>query len=61
MISSPDSVEFSADLAAQRDAIEGEIDQLRSRKSLLVENDYLDQLEELMLKLAGVYDQAEAK
>ncbi len=61
LISSPEAIGFPEEMEARRTAIESEIDKLRSRKSFLAENDYLDQLEKLMLQLAELYDEAEEK
>ncbi len=42
-----------------RDALEAQVEQLRRRRGMLEESDYLQQLEELMLPLARLYESAE--
>ncbi len=61
LLTSPDNPVFPPELDAQRAAIEAELDQLRAQKGLLPEDAYFGQLEELLLRLSSVYDQAEAQ
>lgn len=49
-----------AELAQRRDAIEAKIAELRSRKTLLAEEEYYSRLEAMLLELAACYDEAEA-
>jgi hypothetical protein len=60
VFSSPDVPQFDGELAAQRTQIEQEIDTLRSAKATLPADEYYAQLESLLLKLASLYDAAEA-
>jgi hypothetical protein len=48
--------ELSPAVRARRDDLEREIEKLRETKSTMPEQDYYDQLEKLMLKLAAVYE-----
>lgn len=50
-----------AELAARRDAIEERIENLRSRKTTLQEQEYYSQLEALLLELAACYEEAETE
>jgi hypothetical protein len=60
LYSSPDSPVFSAELEQQRTRIEARIDSLRKQKAQLASETYFDQLEQLLLELAAVYDAAES-
>lgn len=59
LYSSPQAPVFSSSLAERRALLEKQIDMLRSRKEELAHVEYFDQLEQLLLKLASVYDEAE--
>ncbi len=58
---SPSVARFSPELDAQRIALELSIEKLRAQKSSMEVDAYFDQLEQLMLQLAKLYDAAEAK
>lgn len=49
---------MGADARARRDAIEAEIESLRSKRAAMAEADYYAQLEKLMVRLARVYENA---
>lgn len=57
--SSPEATQLTPELELQRSQIEAELDKLRASKQNLPESDYLNQLEQLMLKLSAVYEAAE--
>lgn len=59
LYSDPVKPAFPEALDRQRRNLETELELLRNRKPLLDEDDYLDQLETLMLQLAELYTQAE--
>ncbi len=55
-----DEAAMPAELAQRRDAIEARIEELRSRKTLLDEEEYYSRLEAMLIELARCYDEAEA-
>ena len=59
LYSSPEAARLSPELELQRGQIEAQLDKLRASKKELAEADYLNQLEQLMLKLSAVYEAAE--
>jgi hypothetical protein len=57
---SPAELALSAEVRAQRDALESEINSLRDRKATFSETAYYAELEALLLKLAVLYRDAES-
>jgi hypothetical protein len=57
--SSPSAPKFTPDQLLRREQLESAIDQLRLEKGRLTGTDYYQQLEELLLQLAAIYDQVE--
>lgn len=60
VMTSPDSPVFTEKLNAERLAIESKLDELRKRRPKMIESEYLDELEKLMLDMAKVYETAES-
>lgn len=60
LLSSPDSIQFTRELDAQRLKLEEQLDKLRRQKSILREEAYFDELEKIMLEISNIYDKAEA-
>jgi hypothetical protein len=60
LFTAPNSPIFSDELGKQRNGIEDAIDRLRKEKEFLSEEDYFNELEQLMLKLADLYEAAES-
>lgn len=59
LIRSPEEQALSPAVRTRRDALELELSKLRDQKIALGADEYLRQLEKLLLELARVYDQAE--
>lgn len=57
--SSSASTSWTNQQIIERESIENEIDALRQQKPKLIESDYYDQLERLLIELSALYDQAE--
>ncbi len=60
LFSSPDAPHLTSEQQQQRTEIESDLDALRNRKATMSEEDYMAELEQLMLQLSKVYDSAEA-
>jgi len=60
LFASSEATIFPPELAAQRAAIEQAIEELRGRKSLMDSMGFYNELEQLMLQLSQLYDEAEA-
>ncbi len=59
LFSAPDAVQLTVEQQAERSRIENQLETLRSQKSQLEEQIYLDQLEQLALTQAKLYEQAQ--
>lgn len=60
VMTSEDSPTFSEEMNQKRLSIESQIDQLRLRRQRMIESEYLDELEKLMLQMAEVYQTVES-
>lgn len=60
LFTSPDVPEFSEELTARRDLLEQQIDDLRQSKASMSEEEYLNQLESLLLQMSELYKLAES-
>jgi hypothetical protein len=58
---SPAEEQLSPEQAAQRDALEADLEELRRRKSELTESDYYAELEGVLIQLARIYAESDAK
>ena len=59
LMTSPDNPVFSEELNQERLKIESQIDSLRNSRPTMIESEYLNRLEKLMLLMSDVYDKAE--
>ncbi len=59
LFSSPDAIVLTVEQRVKRAELETRIDELRGRKEQMQEQDYLAQLEVIMLDMAAVYKEAE--
>ncbi len=56
LVRSSSEQELSPELRAQRDALEAQLSALRDRKAQMKEDDYYNQLEKILVKMAELYE-----